>query len=203
MSEQEIIERVQKNVDSPTISTDTGLAAARQIGDVAEGENVRWAIAGGIAMYLYGSPRLTKDVDLIASGNISLKERAPLTFGGSNYSIEVGKYKVDVDWIVRSDGYAKYYQKALAEAVLLPNGFQLISPEWLLILKMFAGRQKDYDDAVFLLKEKDLVDRPKVKENIVGVAGEDAWLATMANFRRLCSLADGCTDEPGKYFVED
>lgn len=203
MSEQEIIERVQKNVDSPTISTDTGLAAARQIGDVAEGENVRWAIAGGIAMYLYGSPRLTKDVDLIASGNISLKERAPLTFGGSNYSIEVGKYKVDVDWIVRSDGYAKYYQKALAEAVLLPNGFQLISPEWLLILKMFAGRQKDYDDAVFLLKEKDLVDRPKVKENIVGVAGEDAWLATMANFRRLCSLADGRTDEPGKYFVED
>ncbi|MBS1769143.1 MAG: hypothetical protein JSS77_05725 [Acidobacteria bacterium] len=203
MSEQEIIERVQKNVDSPTISTDTGLAAARQIGDVAEGENVRWAIAGGIAMYLYGSPRLTKDVDLIASGNISLKERAPLTFGGSNYSIEVGKYKVDVDWIVRSDGYAKYYQKALAEAVLLPNGFQLISPEWLLILKMFAGRQKDYGDAVFLLKEKDLVDRPKVKENIVGVAGEDAWLATMANFRRLCSLADGRTDEPGKYFVED
>lgn len=154
-------------------------------------------------MYLYGSPRLTKDVDLIASGNISLKERAPLTFGGSNYSIEVGKYKVDVDWIVRSDGYAKYYQKALAEAVLLPNGFQLISPEWLLILKMFAGRQKDYGDAVFLLKEKDLVDRPKVKENIVGVAGEDAWLATMANFRRLCSLADGRTDEPGKYFVED
>ena len=203
MSEQEIIERVQKNVDSPTISTDTGLAAARQIGDVAEGENVRWAIAGGIAMYLYGSPRLTKDVDLIASGNISLKERAPLTFGGSNYSIEVGKYKVDVDWIVRSDGYAKYYQKALAEAVLLPNGFQLISPEWLLILKMFAGRQKDYDDAVFLLKEKDLVDRPKVKENIVGVAGEDAWLATMANFRRLCSVVDRGTEELGKYFVED
>lgn len=203
MSEQEIIERVQKNVDSPTISTDTGLAAARQIGDVAEGENVRWAIAGGIAMYLYGSPRLTKDVDLIASGNISLKERAPLTFGGSNYSIEVGKYKVDVDWIVRSDGYAKYYQKALAEAVLLPNGFQLISPEWLLILKMFAGRQKDYDDAIFLLKEMGLVDRPKVKENIVGAAGEDAWLATMASFRRLCSLADGRTDEQGKYFVGD
>ena len=203
MSDQEIIERVQKNVDSPTISTDTGLAAAKQIGDVAEAENVNWAVCGGIAMYLYGSARLTKDVDLIASGAISLKEDAPLTFGGSNYTVEVGKYKVDVDWIVRNDGYARYYQKALAQAVSLPNGFRLISPEWILILKMFAGRQKDYDDAVFLLKEKGLVDRPKVKENIVSVAGEDAWLATMANFRRLCNLADGRTDEPGKYFVED
>lgn len=203
MSEQEIIERVQRNVDSPTISTDTGLAAARQIGDLAEAEKVEWALAGGIAMYLYGSPRLTKDVDIIASGNVSLKEDAPLTFGGSNYTVEVGKYKVAVDWIVRNDGYARYYQKALAEAVSFPNGFQLISPEWLLILKMFAGRQKDYDDAVFLLKEKGLVDRPKVKANIVGVAGEDAWLATMANFRRLCNLADGRTDEPGKYFIED
>ncbi len=203
MSDQEIIERVQKNVDSPTISTDTGLAAAREIGNVAEAENVAWALAGGIAMYLYGSLRLTKDVDIIASGNVSLNEEAPSTFGGSNYTVEVGKYKVAVDWIVRNDGYARYYQKALAEAVSFPNGFQLISPEWLLILKMFAGRQKDCDDAVFLLKEKGLVDRPKVKENIVSVSGEDAWLATMANFRRLCNLADGRTDEPGKYFIED
>jgi hypothetical protein len=171
MSEQEIID------------------AARRIGDLAEGEKIEWALAGGIAMYLYGSPRLTKDVDIIASGKVSLKEDAPLTFGGSNYTVEVGKYKVAVYWIVRSDGYARYYQKALSEAVSFPNGFQLISPEWLLILKMFAGRQKDYDDTVFLLKEKGLVDRPKIKENIVSVGGDDAWLATMANFRRLCNLA--------------
>ena len=203
MSDREIIERVQRNVETPTISTDTGLAAARQIGDLAEAENIEWALAGGIAMYLYGSSRLTKDVDIIASKNVSLNEDAPLTFGGSNYTVEVGKYKVVVDWIVRNDGYAPYYRKALAEAVIFPNGFQLISPEWLLIIKMFAGRQKDYDDAVFLLGEKGLVDRPKIKENIVGVAGDDAWLATMANFRRLCSLADGRTDEPGKYFVEE
>lgn len=175
----------------------------RHIGDIAEAENVSWAIAGGIAMYLYGSPRLTKDFDIIASGAISLKEDAPLTFGGSNYTVEIGNYKVAVDWIVRSDGYTKYYKRALIEAVSLPNGFQLISPEWLLVLKMFAGRQKDYDDVVYLLKEKGLVDRPKVKQNIVSVGGEDAWLATMANSKRLSNLADGRTDEPGKYFVED
>jgi len=203
MSDSEIIQRVQKNVESPTISTDTGLEAVEKIREIAESENVEWALVGGLAMYLYGSPRLTKDVDIIASDYISLAANAPLTFGGNNYIVEVGKYKVAVDWIVRSDGYAKYYRKALEEAVIFPNKMRLISPEWLVILKMFAGRQKDYDDAVFLLKEKDLVSRPKVKENIVRVAGEDAWLATLANFRRLCNLADGKTDEPGKYYDEN
>jgi hypothetical protein len=203
MSDNEIIERVQKNVESPTISTDTGLKAAQEIGQIAAAENVEWALAGGIAMYLYGSPRLTKDVDIIASNIISLKANAPLTFGGNNYTLEVGKYKVAVDWIVRSDGYAKYYSAALAEAVVFPNGMRLISPEWLVILKMFAGRQKDYDDAVFLLKEKELANRPKIKENIVRVGGEDAWLAALPSFRRLCGLADGKTIEASKYYDEE
>ena len=203
MSDNEIIERVQKNVENPTISTDVGLEAATKIGEIAAAENIEWALIGGVAMYLYGSPRLTKDVDIIASKSVSLKANAPLTFGGNNYTVEVGKYKVAVDWIIRSDGYAKYYRAALSKAVVFPNGMRLISPEWLVILKMFAGRQKDYDDAVFLLKEKDLVNRSKVKENIVRVGSEDAWLATLANFRRLCSLADGATAEPGKYYDEE
>lgn len=203
MSENEIIERVQKNVESPTISTDTGLEAAQKIGEIAEKENIEWALVGGIAMYLYGSERLTKDVDIIGSNDVSLKANAPLTFGGNNYIVEVGKYKVAVDWIVRNDGYAKYYRAALTDAFVFPNRIRLISPEWLVILKMFAGRQKDYDDTVFLLKEKDLVNRSKVKENIVNVAGEDAWLATLANFRRLCSLADDKAEETSKYYDEE
>lgn len=197
MSDNEIIGRVQKNVESPTISTDTGLEAAQKIGEIATSENIEWALVGGPAMYLYGSPRLTKDVDIIASNFVSLEANAPLTFGGNNYVVEIGKYKVAVDWIVRNDGYAKYYRAALTDAVIFPNGIKLISPEWLVILKMFAGRQKDYDDAVFLLKEKEPVDRSKVKESITRVAGEDAWLASLSNFRRLYGLADGSSDEAG------
>lgn len=78
MSENEIIELVQKNVENPTISTDTGLEAAQKIGKIAESEKFDWALAGGVAMYLYGSPRLTKDVDVIASNHLSLKADAPL-----------------------------------------------------------------------------------------------------------------------------
>jgi len=203
MSEYEIIERVEKNVEKPTISTDTGLEASLEIGKTATAENIDWAIVGGMAMYLYGSPRLTKDVDIIATNYVSLKANAPLNFGGSNYIIEIGKYKVAIDWIVRNDGYAKYYKAALADAIAMPKGYKLISPEWLVILKMFAGRQKDYDDIVFLLRQKELVNRPKVKTNIVQVAGEDAWLATLPNFRRLCNLADGKIDEPDEYYDQD
>jgi len=203
MSEYEIIERVEKNVEKPTISTDTGLEASLEIGKTATAENIDWAIVGGMAMYLYGSPRLTKDVEIIATNYVSLKANATLNFGGSNYIIEIGKYKVAIDWIVRNDGYAKYYKAALADAIAMPKGYKLISPEWLVILKMFAGRQKDYDDIVFLLRQKELVNRPKVKTNIVQVAGEDAWLATLPNFRRLCNLADGKIDEPDEYYDQD
>jgi hypothetical protein len=203
MSENEIVELIRKNIENPTISTDTGLAAAQEIGRIAARERVEWALAGGVAMYLYGSPRLTKDVDIVASAHLSLQPEAQLSFGGSHYTVEVGKYKVTVDWIVRSDGYAKYYRKALTEAVQLPSGMKIIAPEWLVILKILAGRQRDYDDAMFLLGQKDLVNRPLIKQKIVDVAGEDAWLALMPAFRRLCSLADGKTDEPNKYYDEE
>lgn len=87
--------------------------------------------------------------------------------------------------------------------MIFPNGMRLISPEWLVILNLFAGRQKDYDDAVFLLKEKDLINRSKIKEVIVRIGSEDVWLATLANFRRLCGLADGKSGEQTKYYETD
>lgn len=205
MSEKELIEYVLKNAANPTISTDVGLEAAQAMGDIAAREKIEWALCGGIAMYLFGSDRLTKDVDIIASDRLSLRSNAQLTFGGDNYEIEIGKYKIPVDWIVRNDGYQRYYRAALNETFVLPSGLKIITPEWLVILKIFAGRQKDLDDAVFLLKQRNgvRVDRPKVKENVVRIAGEDVWLAMLPEFRRLCDRADGRTTETGKYYDRD
>lgn len=197
---QRIVEQVLQNVAQPMIATDTGVEAAQQAGQLAAQEEIEWAVAGGLAMYLYGSPRLTKDVDIIASKNLSLTPRHRLTIGGSSYSIQVGKYAVQVDWIVRNDGYEKYYRAALKDAVKLPNGLRIVSPEWLVILKFNAGRQKDLDDIVFLLKQDRLVDRPAVKQKVIETAGEDAWLPMLSGFRRLCDLADSKTTEPGKYY---
>jgi hypothetical protein len=154
-------------------------------------------------MHLYGSQRLTKDVDIIASQNLSLTPKHRLSFGGSSYILQVGKYEVPVDWIVRSDGYQKYYRAAISDAIKLPNGLRVVTPEWLVILKINAGRQRDFDDIVFLLKQQRLVDRPKVKQKVVETTSEDVWLAMLPNFRRLCDLADGKTTEPSKYYDQE
>jgi len=200
---QELVERMLENTSVPTISSDTGLEAAQKIGQLASQEEIEWAVAGGMAMYFYGSPRLTKDVDIIASKDLSLTPQHRLGFGGSSYTLQVGKYAVQIDWIVRNDGYQKYYRAALKEAVKLPNGLRVVTPEWLVILKFNAGRQKDLDDIVFLLKQPKTVDRPTVKRKVVETAGEDAWLVMLAGFRRLCDLADGRTTEPSKYYDQD
>ncbi len=200
---QQLVERVERSVANPTISTDTGVEAVLRVGQLAAQEEIEWALGGGLAMHLYGSPRLTKDVDIIASKNLSLTPQHRLGFGGSSYTLEVGKYAVQVDWIVRSDGYKNYYRAALKDAIKIPNGIRIVTPEWLVILKYNAGRQKDLDDIVFLLKQESLVNRPTVKKKVVEIGGEDAWLTMLSGFRRLCDLADSRTTEPSKYYDRD
>ena len=201
---KQLVERMLENdAASPMISSDTGVEAAQKAGQLAAQEEIEWAVAGGLAMHFYGSPRMTKDVDIIASNHLSLTPQHPLSFGGSSYTLQVGKYNVQVDWIVRNDGYRELYRKALKEAISLPNGLRVVTPEWLVILKFNAGRQKDLDDIVFLLKQEKLVDRPTVKQKVVETTGEWGWLTMLPGFRRLCDLADGNTKEPSKYYDQD
>jgi len=200
---QRIVEHIIKSSAYPMIATDVGIEAAQKVGELAAQEEIEWALAGGLAMHLYGSQRLTKDVNIIASQDLSLTPKHRLSFGGSGYTLQVGKYEIPIDWIVRNDGYERFYQAALKEAVKLPNGLRIVTPEWLVILKFNAGRQKDLDDIVFLLKQEKLVDRPMVKRKVVETAGEGGWLIMMAGFRRLCDLADGTTTEPSKYYDRD
>ena len=68
---QRLVERMLENTSVPMISSDTGLEAAEKIGQLAAQEAIEWAVAGGLAMYFYGSPRMTKDVDIIASNERS------------------------------------------------------------------------------------------------------------------------------------
>jgi hypothetical protein len=200
---KQLVERVLQDTANLMIATDTGIEAAQKVGQLAVQEEIEWALAGGLAMHLYGSPRLTKDVDIIASRDLSLTPQHRLGFGGSSYTLQVGKYAVQIDWIVRNDGYQKYYRAALKEAIELSNGLRLVTPEWLVILKFNAGRQKDLDDIVFLLKQPKMVERPTVKQKVVEIAGEDVWLAMLSGFRRLCDLADSKTTEPSKYYDQD
>ncbi|MGH9844691.1 MAG: hypothetical protein ACREEM_38730 [Blastocatellia bacterium] len=188
---QKLVEKNLRKNPSPMIDTETGLEALESVVALAESSDIAYALVGGIAMHLYGSPRLTKDVDVIASAVLPLKPVRPLGFGGERYQVKVGKRAVPIDWIVRSDTARKFYESALADAYQSPSGLPIVTPEWLIVLKYIAGRSKDQQDAVYLLKQKGLVDRRQVRRNIIAVAGREFWALVSAGLKRWYDLADG------------
>lgn len=203
MSEKELIEYIQHNLEnSPMIDTETGIAAINQLAEVAAREKIEWALAGGIAMHLYGSPRMTKDVDVISLKRLPLEASRPIGFGGDSYEVTVGKKKIHVDWIVREDNYRQYYAQALKDAATLKNGLRVITAEWLAILKYIAGRAKDLDDIVYLLRKNGYVRRDVIRQNIIKTKSEDVWFAMLPNWQRLFDLANVNTAERDKYYQD-
>ncbi len=194
MTKKELEKFLKKNLQNnpnPMIDTETGLKAVLKIAQVADDNNISWALVGGIAMHIYGSPRLTKDVDVIADNILAdLKPERPLGFGGNRYLIKVGKKEVPVDWIVRNDEAKILYDAALKEAILLDE-IPIVTPEWLVLMKYLAGRFKDQEDAVFLLRQKKLVNRKLIRENIRRVLGANAWLGYSIGLQRWYDVADG------------
>jgi hypothetical protein len=201
MSEKELIELIEQNLEnSAMIDTETRIEAVKKLAKIAEKEKIEWALAGGIAMHLYGSPRLTKDVDVISVKRLPLENVRPIGFGGESYEVFVGKKKIHVAWIVREDNYRDYYLQALKDATELKNGLRVITPEWLAILKYIAGRDKDSDDIIYLLRKKNFIRRNLIKQNIIKTKSEDVWFAMLPNWQRFFDLADSQIAERDKYY---
>lgn len=103
----------------------------------------------------------------------------------------VGRLRLPLDWIVRNDQARRFYDRALEDAYLLPNGLPIVTPEWLVILRYIAGRFRDQQDAVFLLKQKKLTDRKLIRKKIIANFGAAGWALLTAGLKRLYDLADG------------
>ena len=183
----------KRKLNIEILDPQAALVAIEMLGEIAEENGIEWALIGGLAMALYGSDRNTKDVDIIASRLLSMPPSSVvggLVQGGERYSIKVEDKNVYVDWILRRDEAKRFFETALAEATLI-DGLPIITPEWLIILKHIAGRFKDQEDAIFLLRQKGLVDRRKIKAHIIKVDGKDAWAGFRPNLQRWYDLADG------------
>lgn len=189
MSEQELEKLIEENMLMQTVDMEIGLQVAEKIREIAERENTRFAIAGGLAMHLYGFERATKDVDFLADKRLSLEAKRHLTFGGERYQLKIENREIDIDWIIRRDKYKEIYQKALADAVEV-KGWKILSPEWLVILKYIAGRGKDRLDLLWLLQQKKLVNRKKIKNNLVKLLGDLGSTGFLVGLQREYDLAD-------------
>lgn len=173
------------------IDGETAIKAIEIVGAMADQHDISWAVCGGIAMAVYGSPRLTKDVDIIGSKRLPIKEiLGYLKQGGEHFTVETEKRTVPIDWILRNDDAKTLFEKALSEAVWIDE-LPVVTPEYLVIMKFIAGRFKDQEDAVFLLSQPDLVNREKVKNIIVEVFGQGAWFLAKHGYQRWYDLADG------------
>ncbi|MEO7658290.1 MAG: hypothetical protein ABIV48_01640 [Pyrinomonadaceae bacterium] len=53
--------------------------AIEAVSEIAEQHKIDWALAGGLAVILYGSDRLTKDVDIIATRMLPLESEGTLS----------------------------------------------------------------------------------------------------------------------------
>ncbi|MGH9800363.1 MAG: hypothetical protein ACRD82_08365 [Blastocatellia bacterium] len=173
----ELVKHILSNcgTEKPSITTEDGVAAAETVTKMAQERGIDCALAGGVAMHLYGFTRATTDVDMVASGTLDLETDRKLSFGGETYTIEVGARKIAVDWIVRDDEVAEIYSAALVDAKEMTNGVKLISPEWLTIIKKLADRGKDQIDLLWLLRRPGLVDRKLVEQHIRKIFGKGAY----------------------------
>jgi hypothetical protein len=192
-------------LDISMLDTDSATEVIEIIADLAEANNIDWALCGEVAMQVYGSPRLTKDIDFIASQTLPLPITRRLSFGGERYSIKTSRQVVEVDWIKRFDDWKDLYQTALQDATKI-NGVPIITPEWLVLFKWFANRYKDQEDAIFLLRQKGLVNRKLLKENYVKVRGHSEWTVLLVGLSRWLDHADRFVrdgDENESYRTED
>ena len=183
--------RPKINLD--VIDTDSASQAVEIISRLAEENGVKWALVGGLAMNLYGSDRLTKDIDVIADKLLPIQQSqivGKLKQGGERFNAETDKNVVSIDWIIRNDVFKSMFNQALKAAVRI-NDVPVLTPEWLVILKFIAGRFKDQEDAVFLLSRHGLVDRKLIKQQVTKTAGEIAWELAKHGYQRWYDLADG------------
>ena len=124
--------------------------AAAEIARLAEAESVQVALAGGYALQLYGSPRLTGDVDVVVDELIQALPPGPaLSFGGVQTEAPNG---VPVDMMLRDDDYARLYKEALRAARPHEGApMPVVTPEYLVAMKMVAGRPRDEADLDWLI----------------------------------------------------
>jgi hypothetical protein len=142
--------------------------AAREVAALARDENVSVALIGGYALQLYGSPRLTGDVDVVADGLIeALPDGESLSFGGVQTESPNG---VPIDLVLRDDDYAKLYEDALEEALvraveLADAPMPVVRLEYLAAMKMGAGRARDEADLEWIILRSG-VDLPAARRTI-------------------------------------
>lgn len=126
--------------------------ALAEIAQISKDQGIDVALAGGCALQLYGSPRFTQDIDILAGARFAnLRTAKPLSFGGVSTKTPNG---VPLDLIIRADQYKELYAEALQDCMKLAGvPVPVVDLPHLAAMKLAAGRDKDLADLEFILCE--------------------------------------------------
>jgi len=113
------------------------------------------ALIGGVALQLYGSDRLTKDVDFVADVPFNgLTDVVEIKIGGYQGKTPSG---IPVDVLIGGK-YAELREASLRSAISEPElGVAVVRLPYIMALKLVAGRAKDEEDIRTMLR-LDVVD---------------------------------------------
>jgi hypothetical protein len=127
------------------------IEAAREAAKLAwSSSKQRVVLIGGLALQLYGSPRLTGDIDVLAKRPVpALKPEKELSFGGYKSTTP---NNVPVDVVIRDDDFKSLYNAALSHASHLKGiPIQVAKLEYLTAMKFVIDRPQDEADFNFIV----------------------------------------------------
>jgi len=151
----------------------------RLIKRMAADQGLDVVLIGGVALQIYGSPKFTKYVDFAISSLPEevgpLRKMSKISFGGERYSAPNG---AKIDLVVRNDEYTKLYQEAMENAIDSPAGIPIVTPEYLAVMKLAAGREHDILALKWMVRQQDLLDVKKARKiayKMLGRFGQDRF----------------------------
>jgi hypothetical protein len=154
------------------------------LADVLRARGTRWYVFGAQAVILWGSPRMSADVDVTveiapedAAGYVAAMERAGFRLRIRDVEGFVAQTRVlpflheatklPLDVVLAGPGLEELFLQRARGVELAGQRIPVISPEDLIVTKVLAGRPKDLDDVRGILTEraKDL-DLDQVRETL-------------------------------------
>lgn len=125
-------------------------AALDEVSHLARDGGASIALIGGVALQLYGSDRLTRDIDFVGDMEFpGLADEKPLSIGGFQGKTSTG---TPVDILIGGD-YRSLRESTLNMSKYEPElGVRVADAEHIMVLKLVAGRGKDEEDIKTILR---------------------------------------------------
>ena len=175
----------------------------RQIAYQLDKEKIPYMVIGGQAVLLYGTPRLTRDIDItlgVDTDKLSLIKKVCqnlklkiLPKDVENFvkdtkvlPVEETKLRIRVDFIFSFTTYEKQAIKRAKKVSIKGYGVKFASPEDVIIHKMFAGRAVDQEDVKnILLKNRNKINFSYINKWLLEFSTISGYKDIISNFKKL------------------